>query len=208
VTLLQPRAYEVNKDLDIIDSTLPDRARFSDSDAVDALVVDALLVDALVVDDSVVEAVLVDAVIAQPAIEEADLEPVPDRERHLRVAPDSVRRRRHVRIAAAAAAVSISATLFAVVGFNVELAQHQIQLQRLEKDLRSEQTRYYNLRNDVASRSAPARVVAFAQAHGLVQASTEYLPANIKPPPPDPTGTSAVLKESKDATKGSLEPVQ
>jgi cell division protein FtsL len=206
VTPLESRAYAVNKDLDVIDLTALDHAAFEDPDAVDA-------VDALVV-----EAVLVEAVLVEAAVPEADLEWVPDRdrhdgiaprgERHLRVAPDSVRRRRHVRIAAAAAAVSISATLFAVVGFNVELAQHQIKLQKLEHDLRIEQTRYYNLRSEVATRSAPSRVVQIAAENGLVLATTEYLPAHIKPPPPDPAGTSTVLKESKDATKGSLEPVQ
>lgn len=160
-----------------------------------------------------VDALVVEAVELEPAFDPA-FGPAPDhasdhdRPRHLRVAPDSVRRRRHVRIAAAAAAVSISATLFAVVGFNVELAQHQIQLQKLQRSLQAEQGHYYELRTEVAQRSSPPQIVAAAERLGLIQAQTTYLQVAINPPPADPTGTAQVLSESSNKTKGSLEPVQ
>ena len=162
--------------------------------------VGALAVEAIVVEAIVVEAVVVEAVELEPAVEN-DEKPG----RHLRVAPDSVRRRRHVRIAAAAAAVSISATLFAVVGFNVELAQHQIQLQKLQRSLQAQQARYYEMRAEVAQRSSPSQIVAKATGLGLVQAQTTYVPAPITPPPADPTGTSKV---QPNAPGSSLEPVQ
>ena len=116
------------------------------------------------------DALVVEGVELDPAVEN---EEKPGR--HLRVAPDSVRRRRHVRIAAAAAAVSISATLFAVVGFNVELAQHQIQLQKLQRSLQAQQTRYYELRAEVAQRSSPPQIVARRGARS--RQSSDHLPS-------------------------------
>ena len=47
-----------------------------------------------------------------------------------------------------------------------------------------------------------------ATARGYVTVNPTYVGADIKAPPPDTTGTSAVLKHSTDATKGSLDPVQ
>jgi hypothetical protein len=207
MTLLEPRIAEaIVVDLDEIDLT---RERHSYEAAVrdTAVAREAILVDAVVVDADLVEAGVPAVAAPAPAI---DPRRDGDREgrRHLRVAPDSVRRRRHVRIAAAAAALSISATLFAVVGFNVELAQNQIKLQKLQKGLLIEQTRYYDFRDEVAARSAPSRIVAAAQAQGLVPAQPTYLTSNIKPPPPDSTGTSPVLRKATEATKDSLDPVQ
>ncbi len=199
--------------LTLPERTLPERsvarAVELDPNEVDLTALDETALDGteLAVDALVVEAVDLDAF--DPRLDPAP-DHAPDNEprRHLRVAPDSVRRRRHVRIAAAAAAVSISATLFAVVGFNVELAQHQIQLQALQRQLQTEQSRYYNLRTEVAKSSSPAQIVSLAERLGLVQASTTYLSIAIDPPPADPTGTAYVLSHSTSETKGSLEPVQ
>jgi hypothetical protein len=164
---------------------------------------DAVAVEALVVDVDVIVLELEDA--PNPGAPNQDGK----RPRHLRVAPDSVRRRRHVRIAAAAAAVSISATLFAVVGFNVELAQHQIQLQRLEGRLVTEQNRYYDLRDEVAQRSAPSEVVRLAKKLGLVgPVPLTYVPAPIPLPPVDPAATANVLGTTKQQTGSSLVPPQ
>jgi hypothetical protein len=173
---------------------------------VDALIVEALIVDALALDalavDTVIEAVVVDVPALHALI---DLETEPEPERHLRIAPDSVKRRRHVRIAATAAVVSISATLFAVVGFNVELAQNQIRLQKLQGQLQSEQTKYYDLRAQVAQSSSPSVISHEASKLGLVPTSPIYLPSPIKRPPPDPAG-SLTLPEPQ--TGSSLAPVQ
>jgi cell division protein FtsL len=183
-----------------------DAARFGDADSpVDAIIVDALALDANALDADIVEAELVE--VAEPArLPEPGGDP--KERRHLRVAPDSVRRRRRVRIAAAGAAVSISATLFAVVGFNVELAQHQIQLQHMQEQLQAEQTHYYDLRKQVAERSAPATITAEAQHLGLTQSNVSYIQAPIPPPPSDPTGTSGILKSIHDNAGGSLANLQ
>jgi hypothetical protein len=216
MTLLEPRIAEaIVIDLDEIDLTRErhayEAAVRDTSVAREAILIDAVVVDAIEADvvEGGIEGTLPVAAVPAPAI---DPGPEGDRDRegrrHLRVAPDSVRRRRHVRIAAAAAAVSISATLFAVVGFNVELAQNQIKLQKLQKELLTEQTRYYDSRNEVAARSAPSRIVTAAEARGLVPATPTYLTSDIKPPPPDSTGTSPVLQKATAATKDSLDPVQ
>ena len=124
---------------------------------------------------------------------------------HLRVAPDGYRRRRRVRIAAAAAAIAISITLFAVVVFNVVLAQHQIELQSLQQKLQAEQSRYYALRESVAQRSSPENIVAKAKGLGLSVQQPSYLSVPIKPPPAGPTGTDQTLNNATQNTKGALD---
>jgi type II secretory pathway component PulL len=161
---------------------------------VDALVVDAPVVDALAIDPLTVEAPVVEALVV-------DVEPV----RHLTVAPDSVKRRRHVRIAATAAVVSISATLFAVVGFNVELAQHQIQLQKLQTHLQAEQTRYYDLRAQVAQSSSPSVISSEASHLGLVPTSPIYLRAPIPKAPADPTGSLTLPEPRTGSSLGNVQ---
>ena len=187
--------------------TMTDNRGFADLLGAE-MAVEAVAVDALVVD--------VDVIVVEP--EDAPNPAVPDpaapnpdggRPRHLRVAPDSVRRRRHVRIAAAAAAVSISATLFAVVGFNVELAQHQIQLQRLQEKLVTEQNRYYDYRDQVAQGSAPSEIVKRARQLGLVgPIASVYVHAHVTLPPVDPNATANVLGKTKQLTGSSLVPPQ
>jgi hypothetical protein len=158
------------------------------------IAVDALLVDVEMIDDDVPDALVVEV--------PEDLPARPD----LRVAPDSYKRRRRVRIAAAAAAVSISVTLFAVVGFNVVLAQHQIELQSLQQKLQVEETRYYELRNEVARNSSPQKIVAGATALGLGVKQPGYLSvAGIKPPPVGATETDDTLRNASQNTGGILD---
>lgn len=184
---------------------VPDRSdALAESFAIDALLVDARAADVHVSD--VTEALLVEMPDDLEGAE-IELEPggTPQPRRHLRVAPDGYRRRRRVRIAAAAAGVSISITLFAVVGFNVMLAQHQIELQSLQRKLQTEESRYYDLRDEVAQRSSPRRIVSKASSIGLVRAPTIYLSAAIPPPAVGPTATAEALRNSTIATRGSLD---
>ncbi|MDQ1532740.1 MAG: hypothetical protein QOF28_501 [Actinomycetota bacterium] len=204
-------------ELSAVDAVLVVVPAVDAGDAVDALIVDVRDVDASFVDVRDIAPVVTgrggalaqplpeptDQEIADPGvIEEVRATPRPD----LRVAPDSYRRRRRVRIAAAAAAVSISATLFAVVGFNVVLAQNQIELQSLQEKLQVEQTRYYQLRNDVAQRSSPQNIVAKATALGLGVQQPGYLTvAGIKPPPVGPTETDEALLKASQHTGSVLD---
>jgi hypothetical protein len=96
--------------------------------------------------------------------------------------------------------------LFAVVGFNVELAQHQIQLQKLQDQLQTEQHHYYDLRKEVAERSAPQNIVGAAQHDGLVATTSSDLTVPIPQPPEDKSGETG-LREIHDNAGGSLGPV-
>jgi hypothetical protein len=188
--------------------------------AVDALFVDvaeALIVDgdesaqfvdvedALVVEVREVAPLARGSALAQPRPESGEVAPEPESRPDLRVAPEGYRRRRRVRIAATAAAVAISVTLFAVVGFNVVLAQHQIELQSLQRKLQVEETRYYEARNEVAQASSPASIVEKAKALGLVVSPETYLIAHIPPPPTGATETAETLAKTSKATGGSLD---
>ena len=221
MTPLESAAYDAFDDDGIEPVLVASERGMSASDVVDAILVDADEPEAIVPAPMIAEAIVVDALARDLAfdddaleatvVEVAELTPaieVKTGERHLKIAPDSVARRRRVRIAAAGAAVTISATLFAVVGFNVELAQHQIQLQHLQNQLTTEQTRYYDLRNQVAERSSPGRIVEAAKKLGLTQAQTSYVDVPIPPPPADPTGTSDLLGNVHDNAGGSLDPPQ
>ena len=200
MTMVEAPAYVDEVDvveaevIEVDDDTVLDAQR-----VVDALVVDALVLDANIVDVVEAEIVEVEAVAGAQPRPDAELEP----RRHLRVAPDLVGRRRRVRIAAAGAAVAISATLFAVVGFNVELAQHQIQLQNLQDQLQTEQRHYYDLRKEVAERSAPQTIIDEAKHRGLVPATNTYLTVPIPQPPEDHSGETG-LSDIHDNVGGSL----
>jgi hypothetical protein len=196
---------------------------------VDVQPIEALIVDVHAIDAHVPEALVVEVretrdvaavapvatgrggALAQPRPEPVELEIAepgdtggdrparPD----LRVAPEGYRRRRRARIAAAAAAVSISVTLFAVVAFNVVLAQNQIELQSLQEKLQIEETRYYELRNEVAQNSSPQTIVAKATAFGLTVQQPGYLSVEgIKPPPAGPTETDTALRNASQNTGG------
>lgn len=63
----------------------------------------------------------------------------------------------------------IVTALVAAVGFNVMLAQGQLELDRNRGTAAEEQARYEKLRVDVATAAAPARVLERAKELGLVE---------------------------------------
>lgn len=81
-------------------------------------------------------------------------------------------------------------SLFALVGFNVLLAQHQLELERTQQHTSEARTRYEQLRLDVAQLSNPARIVTEAEQRlGMIQpAVITYLTATLPP------GTETVSK--------------
>jgi cell division protein FtsL len=77
--------------------------------------------------------------------------------------------------------------LFGVVGAHVGLAQQQFRLDALERDAANEETRYEKLRLEVAQLESPDRIVAAAQALGMVPpvaitylTSTQSTPAGTR----------------------------
>jgi hypothetical protein len=101
----------------------------------------------------------------------------------LRVVDLEARRRtRRVRWAVRGLAALAIAALVAAVTFHVALAQGQVQLDSLERDLAVEQQRYDELRLAVAEAAAPARIVARAVELGMVAPGG---PASVLTVPPD-----------------------
>ncbi len=96
--------------------------------------------------------------------------PTPEvRPRHLRVVGPPARARRRLTPATGVLlTVLLFATLFLVAIAHTVLVQGQVRLDALDAQLTTEQARYQELRTDVAEMESPARVVAAAEALGMV----------------------------------------
>ena len=92
-----------------------------------------------------------------------------ERREHLRVVrPEERTARRLTPKAGVLLTAVVFATLFAVAGAHTIIAQGQIRLDALDQRVRTEQARYQQLRKDVAQLASPQRVVAAAEAQGMV----------------------------------------
>jgi hypothetical protein len=93
----------------------------------------------------------------------------PSRTGHLRVVQPGERTRRRL---TPYGGLLLTALLFLVMaglaGAHTLIAQGQIRLDELDAKVRTEQARYQRLRQDVAAAESPERVVAAAQAQGMV----------------------------------------
>jgi hypothetical protein len=88
---------------------------------------------------------------------------------HLRVVrPEERTLRRLTPAGGIALTVLLFAVLAGLAGAHSLIAQGQIRLDRLDAEVRAEQARYQALRRDVATMEAPERVVAAAEAQGMV----------------------------------------
>jgi outer membrane murein-binding lipoprotein Lpp len=118
-----------------------------------------------------------------------DPRPTPtDRRQHLRVVrPDERPARRLTPKVGVALTAVVFAILFAVAGAHTIIAQSQIRLDGLDTQVQTEQSRYQQLRKDVAQMESPERVVAAAEAQGMVTPQDlVYLQ------PPAAAGTSSI----------------
>lgn len=112
--------------------------------------------------------------------------------RHLRSVPSRpvrTRGRRRVRpqVALTTAIGAFFLVLFGVALLQTVLVQGQIHLDGLRADLASRQAEAQELRAEVARLSSPEAIVAWAEAHGLVDPGvTTYL----LPPPPEPASVA------------------
>ncbi len=93
----------------------------------------------------------------------------PTRRGHLRVVQPGERARRRL---TPFGGLVLTAFLFLVMagmaGAHTLIAQGRIRLDELDGQLRTEQARYQQLRKDVAGLESPERIVAAAQAQGMV----------------------------------------
>jgi cell division protein FtsL len=107
------------------------------------------------------------------------------------------------------AVVTVFALVTAVV-FHVVLAQHQMQLDRLNGQITKEQRVYEQRRLDTATLASPQNVIQQAERLGLVQpgvsATTLYVPDAPLPKTDDASTDSTIADWSK--TKPSLGPQQ
>lgn len=104
----------------------------------------------------------------RPSPRPAPRRPQPARP-HLRVVrPEERTLRRLTPAGGIALTVLLFAVLAGLAGAHSLIAQGQIRLDRLDAEVRAEQARYQALRRDVATMESPERVVAAAEAQGMV----------------------------------------
>ncbi|HEV3351615.1 MAG TPA: hypothetical protein VG076_01760 [Acidimicrobiales bacterium] len=143
-------------------------------------------------------------------------EATPSARPDLRVVPSdyvSARtRRKRARLVVVLSGIAIAAALFGVVAFHVVLTQNQLDLQHLRAQADAASIRQQQLRLQVAQLESPERVVAAAQALGMVPPATvRYLSPNgtaaTPPPAPKPTTpTTARAAAPKTATPKAAAP--
>ncbi len=123
------------------------------------------------------------------------------RPNHLRVVAPAERARRRLTPAMAVLLTAmLFATLFAVAMAHTVLVEGQVKLDQLDAQLTQEQARYQQLRKKVAELESPDRVVAAAQAQGMVTPDDLVY---LQPSAPDP---SAVGPTTGDDDEPAADP--
>jgi len=140
--------------------------------------------------------------------------PRPD---HLRVVAPAERVRRRLTPATGVLLTAVLfATLFLVAIAHTVLVQGQVRLDELDAQLTVEQARYQELRTDVAAMESPSRVVAAAEALGMVSPQDlVYLQPEAPDPsagatpqaPADAAGDPNDLASGADNTWGDMKPL-
>jgi hypothetical protein len=97
--------------------------------------------------------------------------------------------------------------LFAAVAFHVQLAQGQLELDRLERQTATARERYQQLRLEYAQQSSPAAIASRAAALGMVRAGevpTYLVVPDAPTSAPAPDQTSTTLQEGWKKVKPHL----
>ena len=143
--------------------------------------------------------------VARPATLRA---PSSTRKPRLRVVDNAARAQtRRVRRVAWLLGALVVVALFAAVAFHVQLAQGQLELDRLERQTAGAREQYQQLRLQYAQQTSPAAVVARATALGMVRAAevpTYLLVPEAPPSAPAPDQTSTTLQEGWKKVKPHL----
>ena len=120
------------------------------------------------------------------------------------------RRARRVRLLLWCFAATVVCSLIAAVGFHVFVAQGQLQIDQLEREVGEQQHRYEQLRLGVARLASPDRIVTHARELGLVASTEPPIPVAVPgdpeaavPAPSDSTATT--LAESWPKVKQHLD---
>jgi hypothetical protein len=134
--------------------------------------------------------------------------PAPARKPRLRVVDNEARlRTRRVRRVAWILSALVVLALFAAVAFHVQLAQGQLDLDRLEGKTEAAREQYQQLRLQFAQQSSPAAVASRAAALGMVRPGdvpTYLVVPDATPSTPAPDQTSTTLQEGWKKVKPHL----
>ncbi len=143
--------------------------------------------------------------VARPAALRA---PSSARRPRLRVVDNAARvQNRRVRLVAWLLGALVVVALFAAVAFHVQLAQGQLELDRLERQTAAAREQYQQLRLQYAQQSSPAAVVYRATALGMVRAGdvpTYLTVPDASPSTPAPDQPSTTLQEGWKKVKPHL----
>jgi hypothetical protein len=116
-------------------------------------------------------------------------------------------RTRRVRLVAWLVGTLVVVALFAAVAFHVQLAQGQLELDRLDRQTAAARAQYQQLRLQYAQQSSPAAIVLRATALGMVRAGdvpTYLVVPDAPPSTPAPDQTSTTLQEGWKKVKPHL----
>ena len=134
--------------------------------------------------------------------------PSSTRKPRLRVVDTAARARtRRVRLVAWVVGALVVVALLAAVAFHVQLAQGQLELDRLERQTTAAREQYQQLRLQYAQQSSPAAITDRATALGMVPAGDvpTYLTVPDAPPStPAPDQTSTTLQDGWKKVKPHL----
>jgi hypothetical protein len=116
-------------------------------------------------------------------------------------------RTRRVRLVAWLVGALVVVALLAAVAFHVQLAQGQLELDRLDRQTAAARAEYQQLRLQYAQQSSPAAIVFRATALGMVRAAdvpTYLVVPDAPPSTPAPDQTSTTLQEGWKKVKPHL----
>jgi len=116
-------------------------------------------------------------------------------------------RTRRVRLVAWLVGALVVVALLAAVAFHVQLAQGQLELDRLDRQTAAARAQYEQLRLEYAQQSSPAAIVFRATALGMVRAGdvpTYLVVPDAPPSAPAPDQTSTTLQDGWKKVKPHL----
>ena len=116
-------------------------------------------------------------------------------------------RTRRVRLVAWLVGALVVLALLAAVAFHVQLAQGQLELDRLDRQTAAARAQYQQLRLEYAQQSSPAAIVYRATALGMVRAGdvpTYLVVPDAAPSAPAPDQTSTTLQDGWKKVKPHL----
>jgi type II secretory pathway pseudopilin PulG len=116
-------------------------------------------------------------------------------------------RTRRVRLVAWLVGALVVVALLAAVAFHVQLAQGQLELDRLDRQTAAARAQYQQLRLQYAQQSSPAAIVFRATALGMVRAGdvpTYLVVPDAPASTPAPDQTSTTLQEGWKKVKPHL----